>query len=953
MRDKIPKGKRRIFLLKVDLPALMAFILFAGMIFLYLIPGFEKVMMDRKRNLIHEMTASVYSLLEHYHSLETAGAVDRTGAQEQAMGAVGNIRYGEDLKDYFWITDRQPVMITHPYRPDLNGQDLNGFRDSKGKTIFVEFVKAVAETGESYVEYMWQWNDDSTRVVPKLSYVRLFEPWGWVIGTGIYIEDVRHEIRRLEIRVVAISAIFGLVIMALLFAMSRQSHKIEQKRSRAEDELRKSRELYRTLAEAASEGVIIWSDQGVQANKTLLSWIGLSEDELLNRKLTDILESDISNGRDDPGKLWEELSARQYTVCMLKTEAGSTLSCHADFSRLTLGDRSAVLIVIRPAAGHASASAIQLPVSLLDSAGIGFFRLTYSKNPRFIHATAPTLDLLGYHDIRELQRQNVDSLFADARQAEMLREMLQRESQFFNREVVLRKRDGREFRALVSLRVVNAGTDEPWCDGSLELISVSATGQQLPVSGYDPFGASYIMGTPVSAVMRPPVTCSENTPLDRVSSLMKENNTGVIIVLNNNGEPLGVADAASMGVAIVGGMPSGSEIFRIMHAPPQFVREDDTVAAALDRIRNSPAGCLLVTGKTNRVTGMVTDRDLAHAAAMTPALLLEEIKRAESVNGLRKIWQAGMRASLAMLHGHGDAYSISLTISTVADAICQRVMEIAIGEAGKPPCRFSFIQTGSAGRREQSFLTDQDNAIIFENLSGERLEKANDYFLALGKRVNVMLDTIGFSLCKGNNMAGNLKWCQPLDVWKDYFADWIRVPGPSEILDISIFFDFRFCFGDEALCDELREYVKTSLQAGDIFFYHMSSALRQFNPSHSVLSEETTDIKRLLMALTGAIRLYALKHGIDGHSTVDRILGLHDGKHISNDLLRRAVRAWKDLSYIRLSHQAACMDSGREPDNRVDFRVRQAGSQFAAALAIDDINELMLKAGNDFHSVTI
>ena len=198
MRDKTPKERRRIFLLKVDLPALLAFILFAGMIFLYLIPGFEKVMMDRKRNLIHEMTASVYSLLEHYHSLETAGAVDRAGAQEEARRAIGNIRYGEDLKDYFWITDRQPVMIVHPYRPDLNGQDLNGFRDSKGKTIFVEFVKAVAETGESYVEYMWQWNDDSTRVVPKLSYVRLFEPWEWVIGTGIYIEDVRHEIRRLE-----------------------------------------------------------------------------------------------------------------------------------------------------------------------------------------------------------------------------------------------------------------------------------------------------------------------------------------------------------------------------------------------------------------------------------------------------------------------------------------------------------------------------------------------------------------------------------------------------------------------------------------------------------------------------------------------------------------------------------------------------------------------------------
>jgi len=216
-----------------------------------------------------------------------------------------------------------------------------------------------------------------------------------------------------------------------------------------------------------------------------------------------------------------------------------------------------------------------------------------------------------------------------------------------------------------------------------------------------------------------------------------------------------------------------------------------------------------------------------------------------------------------------------------------------------------------------------------------------------------MLDMIGFSLCKRNNMAGNPKWCQPLDRWKSYFSDWIRMPGPAEILDVIIFFDFRFCYGDDELCGELREYVKTSLRASDIFFYHMSSALRQFNPSHSVLSEETTDIKRLLMALTGVIRLYALKHGLDVHSTVDRILGLHEGNHISHDLLRKALRAWKDLSFIRLTHQTACISSGREPDNIVDFRVRLADKRYLAALAIEDINELMLKAGNDFYTVTI
>jgi len=179
------KRSRRTFIPKIDLPAFLAFALFAGLIFFYLIPGFEKAMMERKRGLIREITTSVYSLLEYYHSLELQGQLEIEKAKEEAKSAITKIRYGESLKDYFWITDSYPRMVVHPYRPELNGKDLTDFRDSNGKAIFVEFVRAVSSSGDSYVDYMWQWNDDSTRNVPKLSYVRLFKPWGWIIGTGI------------------------------------------------------------------------------------------------------------------------------------------------------------------------------------------------------------------------------------------------------------------------------------------------------------------------------------------------------------------------------------------------------------------------------------------------------------------------------------------------------------------------------------------------------------------------------------------------------------------------------------------------------------------------------------------------------------------------------------------------------------------------------------------------
>ena len=85
----------------------------------------------------------------------------------------------------------------HPYRKDLNNADLSNYKDPTGKKLFVEFIKVVESNGEDYVDYMWQWKDDSTKIVPKLSFVKGFKKWGWVVGTGIYIEDVNDEISSL------------------------------------------------------------------------------------------------------------------------------------------------------------------------------------------------------------------------------------------------------------------------------------------------------------------------------------------------------------------------------------------------------------------------------------------------------------------------------------------------------------------------------------------------------------------------------------------------------------------------------------------------------------------------------------------------------------------------------------------------------------------------------------
>jgi PAS domain S-box-containing protein len=811
------KRQKRIFILKIDVPVILAFVFFSGLIFFYLIPGFEKTMMEQKRKLIHEITSSANSLLGYYHSLEEGGLLTSDEAKGQAMSAVSMIRYGETSKDYFWITDTMPRMIIHPYRPDLNGADLTEYRDSNGKQVFVEFVKAVRSKDESYVDYMWQWNDDTTRTVPKLSYVSLFKPWGWIVGTGIYIEDVRTEIARIERSALVISGSIGLLIIILLVIITTQSHRIEQKRESTAEELLKSRELYRTLAEANSEGVLIWSGFGLQGNKTLLSWLGYTEEELKNISPEKILSTTDPDSFSDLDSLAIEAENIKYAEMSLKARDGSIINAHADLSTIQMGGTKALLVVLRPSRTPAGEISVSLPAFLLKEINTGFFRTGYGRKFRFIYVSARTAEILGHETPQDLLMHNLESYFVYNYEFEYFRSVNGTCSSFRFRDALLRKNDGTEFVANLGI-VSDLTGDEPVCEGSIDV--------------------------------------SEHTRDDYFS--------------------LPVASMFQKGTAAIQALDEADKT-----SPEQFFVESREVAAS-------------------------------------------------------------------MIRGGADPSSVTLFFSTASDEICKKIVETCTEEAGPPPCRFAFILTGSAGRMEQSLSTDQDNAIIFEDCSGDKLKMASDYFTELGKRINSMLDLAGFRYCKGLNMAGNPKWTQPLGIWKEYFSGWIRNPGPQQLLDICIYFDFRFCTGDNKLAEELHAFVKKDLGTNDIFFHHMVAAMKTFAPSLNKAQAGNTDIKKILMPLTGIIRLYALKHGIEGYSTMERIAMLQSKNHLDPGLMRVAARAWKELTEIRLSHQASCLDEGREPDNIIDLDNADDCRKAGFGQAVSEVKNLMLKAGTDF-----
>ncbi|QTD30567.1 methyl-accepting chemotaxis protein [Pseudomonas fluorescens] len=158
-------------------------------------------------------------LLTYYQGLESAGTLTRDVAQKQALTAIRGLRY--DQNDYFWINDLTPVMVMHPTNPKLEGQNLSAIRDPDGFAVFNEMVAIAKAKGAGMVDYRWP-KPGASEPVAKTSYVKLFEPWGWVIGSGVYVDDVQAEFQGQVIKASVVGLVIA-VIMALLVILIARS----------------------------------------------------------------------------------------------------------------------------------------------------------------------------------------------------------------------------------------------------------------------------------------------------------------------------------------------------------------------------------------------------------------------------------------------------------------------------------------------------------------------------------------------------------------------------------------------------------------------------------------------------------------------------------------------------------------------------------------------------------
>jgi methyl-accepting chemotaxis protein len=167
----------------------------------------DRIMAERK-TATRTVVETALGVVEYFGAEQTAGRLSEAAAQAAAIEAVRGLRYDGD--EYFWINDMSPSMIMHPMKPELDGTDLSASTDPDGTFLFLEMIDVVRTDGAGFVEYQWP-RPGADAPLPKVSYVAGYEPWGWVIGSGVYVDDVGAAAQAEAMRL----ALSGLIILVL------------------------------------------------------------------------------------------------------------------------------------------------------------------------------------------------------------------------------------------------------------------------------------------------------------------------------------------------------------------------------------------------------------------------------------------------------------------------------------------------------------------------------------------------------------------------------------------------------------------------------------------------------------------------------------------------------------------------------------------------------------------
>ena len=439
---------------------------------------------------------------------------------------------------------------------------------------------------------------------------------------------------------------------------------------------------------------------------------------------------------------------------------------------------------------------------------------------------------------------------------------------------------------------------------------------------------------PVSDFRLDPIhCCTLDTTARTAARMMREHRCRALLLIDYDKSPLGlVTQELLLENNLAADQNADQSVVQILprkHPLPR-VQAGQPVGLALSRMKQWQNQHILVDDPQGGFLGILTrSRILDTCLPPSGALLLplDEDQDPQALSRIHSRLPDLVRTAIYQGHPVDDLTDF---IQRFSQSVLDRIMAQTLKEKGQPPCPFVFLIMGSEGRGEQTLISDQDNAILYQDPPTDRENReAKAWFDDLAATVCHRLDQAGFAFCQGNNMAMNPKWCQPMSVWKQYFFQWIRAASPKDLLHCGIFFDFKGGYGQLELDETLRTHLFNTIGNWSGFLRNMTENALEFRPPVGLFGKfqvattgkqkDTLDLKYAQLPIIDVARVYALKCGITATHTPTRLFRLYTRHVLTAKEYQDILQSYQFLMKLRFRRQiTAVTDEGRPPDNDIN-----------------------------------
>jgi CBS domain-containing protein len=432
-----------------------------------------------------------------------------------------------------------------------------------------------------------------------------------------------------------------------------------------------------------------------------------------------------------------------------------------------------------------------------------------------------------------------------------------------------------------------------------------------------------------------PLLVAPDTSLRETIGRMADGKASVAVITDIDNHPLGILTEQDVTRRITFRADAGQPVSDVMSSPVHTIAQDEYLYYAVARMRRRGTRHLTVVDVEGRVVGML---DIHRAMADASSHLMGEIDaltREDSVEGLTEIKAAQVDLAEHLLTEGLPVPEIQALLTHVNNDIYRRVVNLNLSAMadeglGKPPVRFCVIVMGSGGRGENFIYPDQDNGFILDDYPDADHTRIDAWFIDLAERVTRDLDRVGLPLCKGYVMATNPLWRKTRSQWKQQVEIWNKRRNTTILRLCDIFFDFRSSWGDADMADELRLHITKVVGGNTSFLRDMyeddsdhGTALGWFGRFITEKDDQEhlgeMNLKHTAtLPLVEAMRLLALREGIEEISTLARMQALHEKGILENNEFDYLEGAFRTISQFLLRQQIKDFKAGKAVSNYVD-----------------------------------